>query len=263
MSWSTATNTVLGPSQPGSSACRRGPKDMTEITRSAPFDRFLDASDRCRRVDAVDGRRLARKGCRPLAVQIDQPNLGARQEVADDRQVAVRLHPCPQDGNASRAGTRGLSPWQEVADGRSADGGGPLSRDCRSVHHGQRLTGDGVVQDDEGVIRGQTETRVPREPRDPLDPDQVGRAIFGLPAQQGRHGLCQGPRRTRMDTQLRRQLRVAAESEHRLLGQRKPLLQGRHGSGNLGCGEVSERLHGTWSSTTRSRRGRSGSDIER
>ena len=160
--------------------------------------------------------------------------------------MAPGLRACSQDGDPRRLAVRSAAPRaapKKVANGRAGDRGRPLGRDRGRVHHRQGLASHGIVEQHQGVVRRQPEPRVGRKSGDPLRPDQVRRAVFGLSPEQGRHRVGQRTGLPWMDSDLGRQFGRDSEGAHGPLGQGEPVGQGRHSGRDLGGGDVSEGLH--------------------
>ena len=117
-------------------------------------------------------------------------------------------------------------PWRppghdrgEMADRDARDGRRPDRGDRTAIEDRGRGTRRGVIDDDQSADRRQSALVVGREPRHPLDPDQVACSTRVGAAQIRRHGVDERVRRSRVDADLRRQLGVGDEGDHRLLGQ--------------------------------------------
>ena len=130
----------------------------------------------------------------------------------------------PAPSRATRAGRPRWPP--EPADGDAADRRRPLGGDRPGVEDRRRDAGRGIRQQDEPVDRREPALPVGREPRDPLDPEEVPGVRRA--AEVGRHRVGERALRPWVDADLRWQLGVGDQRDHRPLGQAQPLVERRH-----------------------------------
>ena len=89
--------------------------------------------------------------------------------------------------------------------------------------------------------RGQVPAAIAGEPGDPFHAEKVVTALGVGAAEVRRHRVGKRALESRMEPDLRRQLGVRHEGDHRLLGQAQSFVEGRHRRRNISGIEVKER----------------------
>ena len=168
---------------------------------------------------------------------IEDPDVDAGQDGPHDRQVTATLHAGPDQGSSRRASGHDR---REAAKRHPGHRGGAHRGDRAAVHDGDRQSGRAVVEDHDRVDRRDPERLVGIEPRDPFHADQIVCPVRVPAAQHRRHRVRERFGRSRVETDLGRQLRVGDESGHGPLRQVQPFEQGRHGGEDVHPGEVAQ-----------------------
>ena len=210
--------------------------DAAVMTTSASSVASRADSGAARRGDP--GRRAGRVGegrC-PIGVAVVDRELHARQDVPEHVQVAVTLHPGPDDRRARRAasdrpratGPNRASATPDTAAVRCAVIGPPsrIARGC-PVRGSLRIT--------TAWIAGRPLARFSGKPATHLIPS---RSRAGGVAQGGRHGMGERAGRARMDADLGWQLGVGDQRGHRPFREGQPLVDRWHRRADVGRREV-------------------------
>ena len=160
---------------------------------------------------AASASAAARSGCRSKTDEVH-----AGQDAAEHREMAPALHARTDQGRARRPAD---DRRREPGDRDPGHGRRPLGGDRAGVEDGGRLAGHGVDEQDEAVERRQPARPVLGEAGDPLHADEVVGAVGVGAAEVGRHRVPERALGSGMDGDLRRQLGVGDQRDHRPLGE--------------------------------------------